>query len=353
MIFARSPYFVEISGSTNDDTEVRLYIWNNPASAPTDPTYTLSKPIPSTLITSTTFNISPYLREYISHEIFDITLPNTFGGKAVNEWCNVKIETYVNGVLDTTTTTLAVDGYGYFSDSYNPDLGSILIDEGTYYYAYDSSYNPFSNDLQVAGEVTIRTGTSWIAKYTDLVNGATSTQALTDNTYKSIPALYSGLTGYMANGQKLEIIDGSAVVQATLYFRPEDVCKYTPVVCDFVNKYGSWQRTHFFKASRDTFEVENTEFNLMPESVDYSLTIGQRQVFNVTGKESISVNTGFVTENYKEVIRQIMLSEVILIDNKPAKLKTKSTQMFKHINEKLINYSMEFDYAYNYMNNVQ
>ena len=48
-----------------------------------------------------------------------------------------------------------------------------------------------------------------------------------------------------------------------------------------------------------------------------------------------------------------MLSEVILIDNKPAKLKTKSTQMFKHINEKLINYSMEFDYAYNYMNNVQ
>lgn len=354
MIFARSPYFVEVSGSANDDITVELYIWNNPASQPADPTYILSKPIPSSLVTSCTFNISPYLREYISHEVFDIQHPNSVGGKDNNEWCNVTYKTYINAVLDTTTTTVALDGYGYFADGYNPDLGSILMDEGTYYYAYDPNYAPLTNDLEAPGEVTVRTGTGWTAKYTDLVNANTATQTLTDDTFRTVPALRSqGLTGYMANGQKLEIIDGGAVVQATFYFRPEEVCKYTPVVCDFVNKYGAWQRTHFHKASRDTFEVENTEFNLMPEGINYSLTIGQKQVFNVTGKESISVNTGFVSEDYKEVIRQILMSETILIDDKPAKVKTKSVQMFKHIHEKLINYSLEFEYAYNYMNNVQ
>ena len=47
------------------------------------------------------------------------------------------------------------------------------------------------------------------------------------------------------------------------------------------------------------------------------------------------------------------MSEKILINGLPAVVATKSVQMFKHINEKLINYSLDFDYAYDYINNVQ
>ena len=66
----------------------------------------------------------------------------------------------------------------------------------------------------------------------------------------------------------------------------------------------------------------------------------------------IRVNTDWVSESYKEVIRQLMLSEKILIDEKPAKLNTKNTELFKSINTKLINYQLEFDFAYDVINSV-
>ena len=42
----------------------------------------------------------------------------------------------------------------------------------------------------------------------------------------------------------------------------------------------------------------------------------------------------------------------ILVNNKPAKIRTKSTEMFKNINTKQINYSLEFDFAFDVINNV-
>jgi hypothetical protein len=158
---------------------------------------------------------------------------------------------------------------------------------------------------------------------------------------------------YGAVGNKLEIIDGSAAVLFTATFQPKEECKYTPVQLDFVNKFGAWQREWFFKASNDSLAVENTEYNLMPSRYpNYSTLEGQRQVFNANGKKMIRVNTDWVNESFKEVITQLMLSERILINKKPAKLNTKNTELFKSINTKLINYQLEFEFAYDVINSV-
>ena len=79
---------------------------------------------------------------------------------------------------------------------------------------------------------------------------------------------------------------------------------------------------------------------------------GQRKVFNANGKETIRVNTDWVSENFNEVIRQLMLSERILIDKKAAKLNTKSIDLKKSINTSLISYEMEFEYAFDTINSV-
>jgi len=85
----------------------------------------------------------------------------------------------------------------------------------------------------------------------------------------------------------------------------------------------------------------------------YNQAKGQRQTFNTNGKSSIKVNTGWVDETWGEVLKQIMLSERILIDTyKPAKINTKSTELFKHINTKQINYSLEFEFTYDVLNSV-
>lgn len=85
---------------------------------------------------------------------------------------------------------------------------------------------------------------------------------------------------------------------------------------------------------------------------NYNTLEGQRKVFNTSAKKSIKVNTDWVTEDYNELLKELMVSEKILINNYPAKLNTKSTELFKNINQKMINYSLEFDFAYNAINNV-
>ena len=91
----------------------------------------------------------------------------------------------------------------------------------------------------------------------------------------------------------------------------------------------------------------------MPESYPtYDTKEGQRKVFNANGKETIRVNTDWVNESFNEVIKQMMLSERILIDEKAAKLNTKSIDLKKSINTSLISYEMEFEYAYDTINSV-
>ncbi len=47
-------------------TKLEVFIWNGTGSAPASPSYTLSKLIPASNNVNTYYNISPYIREYIS-----------------------------------------------------------------------------------------------------------------------------------------------------------------------------------------------------------------------------------------------------------------------------------------------
>lgn len=64
------------------------------------------------------------------------------------------------------------------------------------------------------------------------------------------------------------------------------------------------------------------------------------------------MNTGWIEEIHNETIQELMLSETILLDNKPVTIKTKSNQLKTDLNDKNINYAIDFDYAYNLLNYV-
>ena len=96
--------------------------------------------------------------------------------------------------------------------------------------------------------------------------------------------------------------------------------------------------------------MTNTEYNLMSGNIDYDVTENRRKVFNANAEERITRNTGWVFESYKEVIKELMLSETIRLDNKPVILQTKSTKLHKGINDNNINYTLEFKYAYHALN---
>ena len=153
---------------------------------------------------------------------------------------------------------------------------------------------------------------------------------------------------------KLRIYNSAlSTLYASWTFTPICEPKYTPVVIDFINKYGAWQREFFFKASKTNIAVESNDYNVMQSSASaYDVLQGQKRSFNTNGMETISVNSGYVNEDFSSNIKQLLMSERVLVDNKPAICKTKSLELMKNINNHLINYNLEFEFAYNSINNV-
>ena len=348
-ILARSPYIVEINETGQIETKIELFLWNgNTTPMPSSPSYVLSKKIPSSNAPATYYDLSPYIREFIDHNTRQ-TITSSNANTPSGQWCWVgmkkfkKISTIFIQV-GTTVSYRAFDGYGYYEQGYNPTISGIHLDSGY-------TYNYFSDGSGDVGHLTIETLTGNSIRYTNLSTSATSTTAF--GATANVQDFPRVAIGNLTDGNLVELISGGSTIWSAT-FQPKEECKYTPVRCDFVNKYGAWQTEWFFKASNQTFNVENTEYNLMQSTYpDYSVTEGQRKVFNANGKTQLRVNTDWVSETYSETIKQLMLSERILIDyNTPAKINTKSTELFKHINNHMINYQLEFEYAFDTINSV-
>ena len=88
----RSPYIIEISGVAGDTTKVELFLWNSPGSVPSNPNYILEKPIPSTAIGKASYDISPYIREFIEHDTYIETTIQAIGN--ADEYCFCNVKTY-------------------------------------------------------------------------------------------------------------------------------------------------------------------------------------------------------------------------------------------------------------------
>jgi hypothetical protein len=90
----------------------------------------------------------------------------------------------------------------------------------------------------------------------------------------------------------------------------------------------------------------------LPDNVNYNVSRGQFKSFNINGLQKISLNTGFVDQNYSDLIQDLMLSNTVLLDGKPVQVLTNQNDIKTSLKDKNINYQIEFEYAYNLKNNV-
>jgi hypothetical protein len=364
-IYTRSPFIIEIDEASQISTKVELYISTGTNTAPTSPSYTLSKLIPSSNITATQYNVSPYIREYMTFDTITSAYDSDYLN--VNQFAVVTIKRYkdigAGYVLIDEVGYYAFDGFGYYEEGSNFDNGRVLMTPNTYYYNYDSTITLTTDFDLVPSSIGVAldgaNNEQYKATYTNLRTGASvnvvkTTSIMPSGTYLFPRQFVSVWNAYYADGNKVEIIDNvTSTVLATYYFYPKNACKYKPIKCDFVNKFGQYQRLWFYAASNETLNITSSEYKTLQSSItNYNQIQGQRREFNLNGKESIKVNTDWVDEDFKNILKEIMLSEKILIDGKPAKLKTKSTELFKNINTKQINYTLEFEFNYNTINNV-
>lgn len=435
-IFVRSPYIVAIDVAGQIGTKIEIFLWNGTGSAPTTPQYTLSKLIPSSTNTLTEYDISPYVREYLSHSSPQAPAVGTFTSLATTQWCNVKVVKYklVGSTYSLisafaivhTFEAYAFDGYSFYESGANYDHGNFLLEQKEHFYNEDAAYagevsaylniNEFVRyvdesttttitgvtlNVNGSGEVTTLTKTgryillpgellkftyvnvlgqsrTWVGTVlTCTYNSGTNTTTITpdfggtpvetdgitltnrvvttfDSSYYTVPASkWHTIARISGTKNTLQILSSSYTKLAEWDFTPICEAKYTPVTIDFINKYGAWQREFFFKASKNTLAIESSDYNVMQSSASsYDVLQGQKRTFNANARETISVNSGYVNEDFSSNIKQLIMSERILVDNKPAICKTKSLEIQKNINNHMINYSLEFEFAYNTINNV-
>ena len=133
-----------------------------------------------------------------------------------------------------------------------------------------------------------------------------------------------------------------------------DECRYDPLDIAFQNKEGALQFITFFKAKTESLSITNEEF----ETDRGQPKFGNHQyvTYNVQGKSKFKMNSGFVDEAMNETFKQMLLSERIWSFKDgtytPLKLGAKSIEYKTRMKDRLINYEIEFEYAFNEVNNV-
>jgi hypothetical protein len=142
-----------------------------------------------------------------------------------------------------------------------------------------------------------------------------------------------------------------------------DCSKYEPIRVTFVNKYGALQDIYFTRRSNESLNIKKEDYKASVmdfANFSYDTSEHQMRTLNLIGNDSITLNTDYIDESCNEHIKQLMLSEQVwmtrLTDEEkivPLKLKTQSLQMKKRVNDKLVQYSMEFDVAADKINNIR
>tara|TARA_R110002153_G_scaffold48047_1_gene135670 strand:+ start:923 stop:1960 length:1038 start_codon:yes stop_codon:yes gene_type:complete len=344
--------------ATLKSVNLSIYIYSGISGSYTDADlkYTLQKSIIS-YQDNIVFEIAEIVRDYI-----DVNFNDDYISKTI--W----VTTVANLVDDTdtiftygspvTNTNLAFDGYGFYEDEINPQLTAYdLISSNTIYLPKDT-VGKLPVYAATTGSVVIDSAT------TDIVNGSGFCRG-NDGNYSEANCNDSAeKILYITIPQNSNIIQIYATDKTTLKktITVNNVCepKFTPYKVTFVNRFGAFQDLYFFKKTTESFNVSDEKFkrNIINSStVTYGVNQAQQTRYNINATSSISLNTGFIKEDMNETIEEMFLSENLWIryngKTLPIIPTTKNLQFKTVLNDKLIDYKVDFEFAFDKINNVR
>ena len=156
-------------------------------------------------------------------------------------------------------------------------------------------------------------------------------------------------------GQYYDVILKNAgnTTLATVRYYVQCEAKYDPVQVAFINRFGVADFITFFKRSdeRGNFKQDSYQKSIYNDGFTTpSLEVGKYQSFNVNSRNTLTLNTGFVDQDYDETIEDILMSEYVAVytnSNWVSAVPNRgSIEYQKSINTQLINYTMSFDFGF-------
>lgn len=383
VINTRSPFYKKISNASLAKATLELYVWTGVYAdrVASDKKYTITKEELGTN-NYVTFELSELIRDYMITEYNDYATDTLWVDADVTIYDSAGAIVQVNSQDTTIYPFLAIDGYGYFEDAINPRsvqyTTPMVLQHNTdiyYYGGYDIKIPIYAEAQTITATLTSTAGANinwdnaddfWDT-YNETWGSGTTPVVITDNgnTNQKIQYLIITDTEDLNDGD-IVTISSTNGSYSDIVITLRKVCepKFTPLSAIFYNKYGALQNLWFFKKSMTDISIKSNKFknNIIDfdnsgGSPSYSLSKHQEKIFMANGKESITMNTGFYEESFNEVIRQMLLSEQVWVydgtNTLPINLKSNTLLFKKGVNDKLISYTVSFDYAYDKINNIQ
>lgn len=369
-IYTRSPMFVQSTSGTS--VQVGVTIWTGSLSVPSPYTYTLSKTHNSS--GKATFEVSDLINDYIEHSFdgdyasapvyvrFDV---DEDGGSTFNSGTLLALEGYTEGDV---VQYYKSSGYSLDEGSILMTLGDIAIPENTtvvipvedsdsviftkdgvqkFVYTIDSS--SLSSDRV---EYATSAGQSASTFYARVIqDGGTIIDEHCIDDIMEYVSEFDVDTAYVINA------DGNAEVIKISTF---PCTKYEQAKLTFVNKFGALQDIHFSAKNSKSYQFKNDEYkslNFDYDNLSNNYTTHSDGKFNSNGKTKHTLNTDYLPESYSEYVKELMLSDSVWMESKgrvvPVSVLGKSHKHKTHLNDGLIQFSIEVEESHSAANNIR
>ena len=300
---ARSPYYYHFNATNANSAILDIIIEGTTV-------YSLFKT--GLVNNEANYEVSELIRDYITID-YDGTLSTT----ALSDYgANVRLELDLYSSDDATGGAVGqkasnldfYDGYSFFEDE-DPT------------FSVDINKNLISNT------------TIWLPENT--TGGFYYTDAVHDVLLKAITTTDT------------EVYAGAGAVNIKRF----PCSRYDAKKLVFVNRFGLPQELWFFGKTIESTKVVSDKYkssNITARGV-YSKYEHQFNSFDVNGQTSYTLNSGFISEDYNEFMKELMLSEQVWlhIDNQVRPVNVKSTEVtYKtSLNDKLVEYSVQVEQA--------
>lgn len=347
-ILSRSPYNITVTPPILfDQIIMNLYLYkgHKTTDKPILPNYTLSKIVVYAGQPKISIEISKIINDFIKNN-YTATLGGGSHALKLNDstWIYAEMTMKYLGapVYYINQTLFALDGFGYHTELANPIINKNVLSSIDKHTFYNGSLYPLYFKTKNLTTIT--------------VNGVSVPFSYSQNLSNQLVGMVN-IGAYASTTGTFNAVFVYSTGTETHTFEVKDECKYPIINCTFKNKYGVWQNIPFNKLSKKTIDFESQDFMPIVSSFgSYSLNSHNKKTFLNNGKEKITVNTDFIGEHYNDLFKELMLSEFVYLEENgqvlPVNIVKKTFEKKTKLINKLIQYSMDFEYSFNLMNTI-
>ena len=274
---------------------------------------------------------------------------------------------YVTGSHVRSQTYRALDGYGIFPEP----IGEQIYDKTPFWPLMTDgpvTQSVLTTDIGTMGVFIGNVGTtvpdrirytSNLGTVTDLITENATTTSLCILNYAQAPSNAGYPFTASVDFFTIQAFSGSTPLGQSVRFEIDCPTKYPNQRIAFKNRYGQFDYINLNEVSRQSFQTEKRTYSPQIgtwESSTFSYQSTDSSVLNYVSdsKQSLSANTNWLTEDWNDIIKQLLVSdELYWVDEeydlvRPVTIATQNMTFKTGVVDKLIQYQFEFNFGQSY-----